>query len=192
MDRFAERYRVNSVRKIGWDYSNPGYYFVTICTVNHYCCLGKIDNDKMVLSTRGIVVIEELHKTFEIRKNLKLEAWVVMPNHVHMLFGVGDHLVETRCNASLQGDSKQSTVISNYRNHPGFFDKINIKSNSEVAKTIRSFKGAVKRRLKHQNIFFGWQERYYDEIVTDDKRLKIIKYYINNNPKNWKQDKLCK
>ena len=55
---------------------------------------------------------------------------------------------------------------------------------------VRWYKAKVTREVRASAKFFAWQTRYYDEIVKDEGRLKIIKYYIKNNPKNWIKDKL--
>ena len=224
MTRFADKFKVESSRLVGWDYSNNGIYFITVCTRYHNNFLGKVVDGRMEYWKAGKIVIDELLKTFELRKYLRLIAWVVMPNHLHILFGVGDGHVETRgnasqtnnremtqfiiddkslngvsndvltnetrYNASLPGDSIRTKVISNYRNHPDFYNKLNMKSNQEVSKIIREFKGAVKKETNKRKIFFVWQERYYDEIVNDENKLNTITYYINNNVKNWEKDKL--
>ncbi len=62
-----------------------------------------------------------------------------------------------------------------------------------VSTIIRSYKSAVTKGCRESNLFFAWQSRYYDEIINDEKRLAVIKNYIENNPKNWEKDKLfCK
>lgn len=190
MDRFIDKYKIDSSRKRGWNYSNPGYYFITICTYEENNFFGKIVEGKMEYKTIGKIAVEELLKTFNMRSYLKLIAWVVMPNHVHMLFSIRDIPVETRCNASLQGTTKTMGIISNYRNHPGFYKTLNCKSNEEVSKVIREYKGAVKRIANQQHLFFGWQTRYYDEVIQDENKLKTVIYYIRNNVKNWEKDRL--
>jgi len=189
---FTDKYSTESGRKIGWNYSSPGIYFITICILNHNNFLGKIIDGQMVYKRCGEIVKEELLKTFEIRKNLKLIDWVVMPNHVHVLFSVGDFQVETPGLASLHEDSKQISVISSHKNHPEFFKNMEIKSKQIVSVAIQQFKGAVKRKTNKENLFFAWQTRYYDEIIDNQKRLELIKLYIKNNPKNWQKDKFWK
>lgn len=83
MDKFRNRYRIPSTRLRNWDYGWNGSYFVTICVSNHNCVFGEIRNDEMVLSEIG-----ELAKTYWIKipehfPNVYLNAFVVMPNHIH-------------------------------------------------------------------------------------------------------------
>ncbi len=88
-----------------WDYSHAGYYFVTICTKGMHNFFGKIENGVMQLNGFGKIVAEEWLKTEEIRKNVKLDQWCIMPNHFHAIIVIEDNssnAVETHCNASLQ------------------------------------------------------------------------------------------
>lgn len=190
MTLFYDKFRVETSRLKCWNYSNPGIYFITICTLNHNNFFGKIVDGKMVYTQCGEITKYELLKTFEIRKNLKLIDWVVMPNHVHILLSVGDFQVETPGLASLQNNSKQISVISSHKNHPEFFKNMEIKSKQIVSVAIQQFKGAVKRKTNHENLFFAWQSGYFDEIIDDEIRLIIIRKYIENNSKNWQKDKL--
>lgn len=81
--KFRGKYRIESARLKNWDYAQSGAYFVTICTKNRKCFFGNIAEEKMQLSEIGKIVANEWQKTAEIRKTVELEAWVVMPNHVH-------------------------------------------------------------------------------------------------------------
>jgi len=58
-----------SFRLKDYDYSQNGFYFITICTQNNKCLFGKVQNDEMVLSKYGKIVKEEWEKTEEIRSN---------------------------------------------------------------------------------------------------------------------------
>ena len=72
-----------SIRLKEYDYTNPNWYYVTICTKDKVCCFGKVKNGKMILNDYGKIVEEEWLKTKEIRKNIDLDYYVVMPNHFH-------------------------------------------------------------------------------------------------------------
>ena len=83
MTLFRDRYRIESTRLPGWDYASDGVYFVSICTRDRECFLGAVVDGEMVLSAVGLIVAEEWLKTAQIRKNVSLDEWVVMPNHLH-------------------------------------------------------------------------------------------------------------
>ena len=82
-----------SIRLKGYDYSQEGLYFITICTQNRACLFGKIENGKMILNEYGQIACNEWIKTTEIRNNVELCEFVIMPNHIHgiiRLFGRGE------------------------------------------------------------------------------------------------------
>ncbi len=85
MTLFKNKYRVESSRLPDWDYGQAGYYYVTICTKNREPFLGTIVQDDILLSPIGNIVAEEWLKTAVIRPNIELDAWIIMPNHVHLI-----------------------------------------------------------------------------------------------------------
>jgi REP element-mobilizing transposase RayT len=195
-NKFANKFKLKSSRLQNWDYSNPGYYFITICTYNHNNFFGKIINNKMELSKMGIIAQSELLKTFEIRKNIKLHKWVIMPNHVHILMEIikqNNQNINTfnKCRDVAQCRDVLQNISTDNINKNQYFSNISPKSNS-ISNIIKQFKSAVTRQINPKTIFFAWQSRFYDEIIKDEKELSIIKNYIINNPINWQKDKFYK
>ena len=180
--KFADKYKLKSSRLINWDYSTPGFYFITICTYNHNNFFGKIINNKMVYSKCGEIVESELLKTFKIRKNIELLQWVIMPNHVHILMEIIKQ--EDKCRDVAR---YVSTTKENNKN----FSNISPKPNT-ISSIIRSFKSAVTKQINPKTIFFAWQPRFHDQIIKDEKELLVIKKYIQNNVINWNKDKFYK
>ena len=172
---FANKYRIKSTRLKNWDYSTPWWYFVTICTKDSSCYFGRINNGKIALTKTGKIVAEEWQKTEQIRQNVDLDEWVVMPNHLHgIIIITASDPVETHCNASLQND--------------GYKNKFGPQSNN-LASIIRGFKGIVTKRIRlttYKN--FSWQTRFYDRIIRNDKALYKIRNYIHYNPEMWDKD----
>ena len=80
----------HSIRLKNYDYSGYGAYFVTICVDGKRFVLGEVLNGKVVLSKWGEIVKEEWSKTAKIRKNVKLDEYVIMPNHVHGIIWIVD------------------------------------------------------------------------------------------------------
>jgi len=72
-----------SIRLKGYDYSQAGLYFITICCQDRACLFGKITDGKMILNEMGIIAQREWLKTTEIRPNVELGEFVIMPNHMH-------------------------------------------------------------------------------------------------------------
>ena len=78
MEKFKNKYRISSHRKSNWNYSNDGFYFLTLVTQNRVCNLGTIKNHEMVLSEFGKIVENEWFKSFEIRNELFLHEFIIM------------------------------------------------------------------------------------------------------------------
>ncbi len=155
MTNFADTYHVESGRRFGWDYSKSGIYFITICALNKGKLFGKIIDGEMVLNKCGEIAQEQILKTIEIRKNIFISDWVVMPNHVHLLIKLRDLVVETPRGASLHDNPKQIAVIPSHKNHPEFYKRMNLKSNQEIPKLINQYKSCVTRICRKNNLWFG-------------------------------------
>ena len=80
---YHNKYRVSSARAQWWDYAWHGAYFVTICTKDKEHSFGEIKHDKMELSNAGILADVFWHEIKQHSKHVELDAFVVMPNHIH-------------------------------------------------------------------------------------------------------------
>lgn len=74
-----------ATRLKGYDYSAPGAYFVTMCTNQKLCLLGEIVNGEMQLNNLGAIVHQDILKIETHYDNVKIDKFVIMPNHIHML-----------------------------------------------------------------------------------------------------------
>jgi REP element-mobilizing transposase RayT len=86
----ATRRHRKAIRLKEYDYSQPGEYFVTICTYNHECVLGTIVKEEMKLSQMGAIAQQCLIETPKHFPNVELDEYVVMPNHVHAIIVITD------------------------------------------------------------------------------------------------------
>jgi len=77
------RHHRRSIRLKGYDYSQAGAYFITICTQDRACLFGKVVNGEMRLNDAGRMVLAEWNMLPERFPHVVLDAFVVMPNHVH-------------------------------------------------------------------------------------------------------------
>ena len=82
-DRFRDKYRIPSTRLQNWDYGWAGAYFITVCTKNRVPYFGEISNGKMELSPVGVLADVFWYEIKNHAQNVELDAFVVMPNHVH-------------------------------------------------------------------------------------------------------------
>lgn len=86
-----EQHHRRSIRLKEYDYSQSGAYFITICTYNRKCSFGEIVNGEMQLNEWGTILENELLKTSELRPNVLLDEYVVMPNHFHGIIVIMDN-----------------------------------------------------------------------------------------------------
>jgi putative transposase len=100
MALFKNKYRIESARFPGWNYSSPGCYFITVCTYNRIHLFGEIANKKMHLNEYGNIVFDEWNKSFDIRDELFPDEFIVMPDHLHAIVHL---IVETSGRTSLPG-----------------------------------------------------------------------------------------
>jgi REP-associated tyrosine transposase len=183
---FQEKYKIESTRLSHWNYSNSGYYFVTICTKDRIEYFGKIEHGIICLNQYGSIICQEIYKTPLIRKNVIIDEFMVMPNHIHLILEINNTLlndepVETQCIVETQGIA--SLRINTYKNTFG-------PQKNNLSSIIRGLKSIITKRI-HQNglIDFQWQSRFYDHIIRDEEDSYRIKEYIKNNPLNWCRDR---
>lgn len=182
MDKFQNKYRIPSARAQWWGYTNPGAYFITICIEGRHHYFGEIRNGVMELSNLGVIADILWHEIPNYSKNVKLGAFVVMPNHIHgMLILPESTTVETLRATPLRWSPPKNEQMAS----------ISPKPNS-VSTIVRSYKSAVTKHANRLGLPNGWQARFHDHIIRDDASYQRINDYIENNPKNWKEDRFFK
>src|SRR5947208_14067986 len=82
------RHARHSFRVQGYDYTQQGMYFITICTFQRECMLGVVENEKMVANQMGRIAEEESLNTPILRSNVLLDTFVVIPNHLHAIIAI--------------------------------------------------------------------------------------------------------
>ena len=167
----------HSIRLQGYDYSQAGAYFVTICTQGRVCLFGEIAGGKMVLNDVGRIVVDEWTKTVLIRDGIELDEWVVMPNHFH-----GIVIFSTPVGAIHESPLHESPLRMT----------VTQRRNMALPKLIGRFKMLSAKRINESRQTVGaklWQRNYYEHIVRNENELNRIRQYIIDNPKNWKSDR---
>ena len=168
MTLFKDKYRVESARLESWDYSWPGWYFVTICTKGVECFFGRIADERVLRSRIGEIVAEEWQKTDRVRRNVELDEWEIMPNHLHGIIIIGEHpLVETT-----------RRVVST-----------TLKPNC-LGSIVGQFKSVCTKHIHGEGYTnFAWQPRFYDHIIRNEADLHRVRHYINTNILRWELDR---
>jgi putative transposase len=137
-----------SIRLKGFDYSQPGAYFITIVTFQHQCVFGEIANQEMQLNPFGMIAEECLRAIPEHFTNVELGAHVVMPNHLHGIIVIHE--------------DKSSTVGARHASPP---PPRGVKPNS-LGAIVGSFKSAVTKRTGRElNISNIWQRNYVSHVL---------------------------
>ena len=170
-----DTHRRRSVRLPGHGYTRPGAYFVTICTRERECVLGDIVRGVMRLNEWGCVVREEWLRTAQLRPYVRLDRFIVMPNHFH-----GIVMLTGEC--GVRGTARRAPTYAATFGRP-------------VARSlptiVRSFKSACTRRMNQLRDTCDspvWQRGYYDHVIRSDREMHAVRRYVRNNPANWARD----
>ncbi len=176
-----------SIRLKGYDYTQAGAYFITICSHHREHIFGEIVNEEMKLNKFGLVAKQQWEKLPKRFPNVELGAFVLMPNHEHGMIQIIEHqrrgIAENL--QSLDEDSSRYAPTDNQQK----FGKMVPNS---IPTIVRSYKSAVAYRI---NLMRGvkaapvWQRNYYEHIVRNEKELELITEYIDYNPLNWQLDR---
>ena len=165
----------HSIRLKGYDYSSAGAYFVTMCVHHGKCLLGQINDNEMLLSSFGQTAAECWEDLPNHYPHLILDAFVIMPNHVHGIFILDDPHV----GAGLKPAPTDATAAPTKRHG--------------LPEIVRAFKTFSARRINSTRNGKGipfWQRNYYEHIIRNERSYLAIRDYIFNNIVNWDKDQL--
>lgn len=176
-----------SIRLKGYDYTAAGAYFITICTHQRECLFGEIVNGVMQLNTFGLCVQACWRSLPDRFQKLQLDAFVVMPNHLHGILlldgdlgkgeAFGQNLPESNPNFAPNASPLQPRGTQP----------------RSVGAIIQNFKSVSTRkinRIHQRNARTIWQRNYYEHIIRNESAFQSICQYIQNNPLSWELDKL--
>jgi putative transposase len=177
-----------SIRLKGYDYSQSGAYFITVCTHNRECLF-----DDMVMRHVAESYWSSIPQHFS---DVVLDEWIVMPNHLHSVIVItddarrGEALPKVALNANVSYSSaiKLSDNASGGNASP--LPPRGVPSDS-LGAIIGNFKSVTTRRINTIRKTQGtpvWQRNYYEHIIRNENELDRIRAYIINNPANWEND----
>ena len=172
-EKFNHTYRIASARAPWHDY-NGGAYFITICTKDKQNILGYINPSSvgddahivpiLKLSDKG-KVCEKYINSIADNKNIFVDKYVIMPNHIHMIISIK--------NTTFSADTSSEKCKLEINQH-----------RKSISKIIRSFKTLVSKEIG-ETIF---QRSFHDHVIRNRDDYRNIWKYINNNPANWAKD----
>lgn len=173
-----------SIRLKGYDYSQAGLYFITICVHNRECLFGEIIDGKMILNDTGKMADNEWVKIPERFTNVQLHEYVVMPNHFHAIMEIVGATLVVAPNDTVN-EKGQPQGIAPIVKPKTVGDMVGAFQSIVTVEYIRGVK-----QLGWQS-FNGklWQRNYWEHIIRDEQSYQRIADYIINNPKKWNDDK---
>ncbi len=175
-----------------YDYGQPGAYFVTICVQGRDCLFGEIVDGKMQLNEVGRTVVKSWDEIPQHFTNVKLDEFVVMPNHVHGILFI------TNVGAThASPNQKQAIDVSRARHASPLRHNLTQRSKGpkrhSLGTIVGAFKSAVTKRINERRGMPGvrlWQRNYYEHVIGDDADLQHLREYVVNNPLKWELDQL--
>ena len=157
-----------SIRLQGYDYTQAGAYFITLTTQGREPLFGTVLDGQMHLNALGEMVAEEWERLERRFPSVELDAFCVMPDHMHAILVLADRGAGGRRAAALEQ-----------------FGAPVVRS---VPTIIRSYKSSVTQRnlfLHGQDAVPLWQRNYYEHVIRNAAALERIRRYIIENPARW-------
>jgi len=163
-----------SNRLTGYDYAQPGAYFVTVRTYRCQLLFGEIAESVFIPNNLGKIVEEELLRSEFIRKEIELDEWVVMPNHLHAIVWIHPSHAKSSPPVGAHGRAP-------LRRQP-----------QSLGSFIAGLKASSTKRINQARSSPGaavWQRNYFDRIVRNERELDRLRRYILANPLRWEFDR---
>jgi putative transposase len=211
MEKFKNKYRLDSMRADFWDYNNTGVYFITICTKDKFHFFGEIkDHFNLTTPIKNLGHDENLKVIHDSKEELKnkcgeavkacwaqipsqfpfasIGSFVVMPNHVHgiVIIRQNAHLKKTYAKKNHIQDIQ---VVKNSSANYGLSEINNPMLHDGLGKVVRWFKGRCTYDVRKLNPNFAWQTLYHDRIIKNELEYHRAEIYIQNNPQKWLETK---
>lgn len=166
MDKLPKR---KNIRLKGYDYSQAGYYFITICSKDRKKCFGDISDGRggallhpiVELSKIGAILLEQWYELKNRYPIIGLDQFIIMPNHIHGIIIIDNELAE----------QSPAPTIGN------------------IICAYKSITTKLSNRINNSPGRIIWQRNYYDHIIRDERELMKIRQYIINNPAKWQEDR---
>ncbi|MEK7368036.1 MAG: transposase, partial [Planctomycetota bacterium] len=168
------KHQRRSIRLKGYDYSQKGAYFVTICTCNKKCLFGKVVESKIVLNKLGQMVVKCWNEIPIHFPNVELDVFVIMPNHLHGIIVLTDY-----CRGGVPPPHWKGEATSPLQK-------------STLGQVVAYFKYWTTRSINQTFNTPGnriWQRNYYEHVVRNEDDLNETREYVINNSLKWKLDK---
>ncbi len=183
MTLYKNKYRVEPARLTGYDYSSPGWYFITICTKNRVQYFGKIvtvetpdpgvsmvQEAKIQLSEIGQIADKYWNEIPVHFPHVNLDAFQIMPDHIHGIIQITTVETTESGVSILTGTTDQGFTIAAVET-----PESGVSTRPAIGIMINLFKRACTIETRNAKLKFAWQPRFHDHIIRDDEELQRIR-----------------
>ena len=175
-----------SIRLKGYDYSQAGLYFVTICTHQRLPLFGEIIEGEMILNAAGMIAKKCWLAIPEHFPQVKLEEFVIMPNHVHGIIQIDIIDVGAKNLSPLQ---LQQSDVGAKNFSPLHTTSRPTGTSKTIGSIVRGFKIGVTTWFRaNTTTHCVWLRNYHEHIIRDENAYLKIADYVQTNPKKWQED----
>ena len=189
---FRNKYRIESTRLKGHDYSGNGSYYITICTCRHIQFFGEIKSGKIIYSEPGEISRKFWMEIPEHFPFVELDEFIIMPDHLHGIIFIDNSIknvvvepLHATVLLQLQQLSQYSGITDNQPCTQNLHYSLISPKTGSLGLIIRSYKSAVSKYAHVIDPGFKWQNSYYDHIIRTNSELNRIRKYIRENPEKW-------
>jgi len=205
-ENLQDRHHRRSIRMKGYDYSQPGAYFVTICTHGKQSLFGKIVDGEMKLNDFGKVVEFTWNDLVNHVDGIELGPFVIMPNHIHGII----HIIARKSvgagsnNGASVGAGSEPARTEPARTEPARTEpartepartepaRTSARKQTPLSEIVRQLKTFSAKRINLLRKSTGepvWQRNYYEHIIRNNESYQKIGEYILTNPIQWENDR---
>jgi REP element-mobilizing transposase RayT len=187
-------HRRRSIRLPGFDYARPGSYFVTVCTHRRELLFGEVIDGQMRRNALGDIVQAEWYATERVRPEVRLDAFVVMPNHLHGILEIIDVGARRGLAPGAHAKTGDAQIWATHRVAPtaGARGRPNGPAPGSIGAILGQIKSLTKKAINKTRGTPGrpvWQPNYHEHVIRNEKELQRIREYICNNPLRWPWDR---
>ena len=167
-----------SIRLKEYDYSQAGWYYITVCTEHRVWAFGEIVDDEFVPSSVGAIILQRWRDIPKHFSKVELDAYVLMHNHFHGIIILGDEPLRN-------GPLRKGLINQTPTNHWPMMKE----PSTTLGKIVRAFKARAAYAIHSSGREdFRWQRGFYEHVIRNDADLSRIRAYIQNNPLRWSLD----
>jgi putative transposase len=177
----AHRHHGRPPRLANYDYSAPGVYFLTLCSWGRLSVFGKCESGAVELGEWGRVLEEEWLRTPRLRPYVRLDAYVIMPDHLHGIViwdrDPFDPVGPQRVAGLRRAASMQCPYSLRLLRRPRSVGSFVARFKAICTKRINELRGKPEPPV--------WQRNYYEHVIRNRKDLERIRRYVLENPYRW-------